>query len=100
MMQEIREIFEATDTDGSGKVSQAELDELLGDSDVVARFSALGVTVAEATGLIQLLDQDGSGEVEVEEFISGCLRITGGAKAVDMVTLLYENKKLAARMKE
>merc|ERR1712232_1335168 len=62
--------------------------------ELVAQLHALGVHTDEANGLFELLDDDDSGEVDVDEFVSGILRLKGAAKAVDMATLLYENKKI------
>ena len=54
----------------------------------------MGLDPAEATGLFHLLDIESEGSVSINRFVMGCLRIRGGAKAVDVLTLLYENKRL------
>merc|ERR1719382_246796 len=61
-------------------------------------FRRLGLDPYEARGLFLLLDIDGSGEVDIEEFCCGCLRLKGGAKTVDLVTLMYETKRLAKQI--
>ena len=38
---------------------------------------------------------NGSDSVNIDEFIFGCTRLEGSAKTIDMVTLMYENKRLA-----
>merc|ERR1719499_3087492 len=65
---------------------------------MVAYLSAIGIDPSEAQGLFKLLDDDGSGSVSIEEFITGFLRLKGGAKAVDMVMLLYENRKIGKKL--
>lgn len=99
-VDELHELFHKVDTDASGKVTLEEFENTLGDPSVKAHLESIGISVAEASGLIQLLDGDGSGEVDVEEFVSGCVRIHGGAKELDMMTLLYENKKVILRLKD
>ena len=44
LMRELRDIFEATDIDGSGKVCQKEMDKMLQDQEVVVRFATIGVS--------------------------------------------------------
>merc|ERR1711957_943244 len=73
---------------------------LLNEEEVILYLAALNVHASEAAGLFCLLDSDCSGRVEIGELVSGLLRLKGGAKAVDMVTLLHENKKLSSKMNE
>merc|ERR1711920_1086137 len=40
------------------------------------------------------LDLDGSGAIDAEEFLSGCLRLRGPAKALDLALLMREVKQL------
>jgi len=67
----------------------------LQDPQLVTYFHAIGLDTTEAMGLFQLLDEDGSGTVSIDEFVTGFLRLKGTAKAVDMVTLMYENRKIS-----
>jgi len=46
-------------------------------------------------GLFTLLDTDCAGEVDTEEFVMGCLRLQGTAKAIDLATLMYFNKRIS-----
>eukprot|EP00439_Symbiodinium_sp_Y106_P060174 s1143_g8.t2 len=41
-------------------------------------------------GLFRLLDIDNEGSIDVEEFIAGCCRIHGPAKAIDLTTLMCQ----------
>jgi len=94
----IRGIFEDSDVDGSGQVTFLEFQKLLDNPDMVAYLEAMGIDSTEAQGLFRLLDDDGSGVVSIEEFITGFLRLKGSAKAVDMVMLLYENRKISKKL--
>merc|ERR1712228_460028 len=40
-----------------------------------------------------LVDIDNTGNVDVEEFMGGCMRLRGGAQALDLASLMYESKK-------
>merc|ERR1712226_1775914 len=93
-MSILREIFSEADKDGSGQITFAEFEAHCAESHVRAHLNVLGIQVNEAVGLFKLLDQDDSGEIHVEEFVMGCVRLKGGAKGIDLATLMYENKKL------
>merc|ERR1719195_342799 len=98
LINKIRETFKTFDADNSGQVTIDEFKALLENPEMVAYLSAIGIDPSEAQGLFKLLDDDGSGSVSIDEFITGFLRLKGGAKAVDMVTLLYENRKMSKKL--
>jgi len=91
----LRQSFAKSDTDGSGTLTQDEFDALLGDEEVCAMLDHVGLQVHEASGLFRLLDDDKSGRISVDEFIGGCIRLKGGAKEVDIITVIYLIKRMA-----
>lgn len=94
----MQEVFLDVDEDGSGMISFQEFDKLLKEKEEVRVYlSSLGLDVDEALGLFKLLDTDGSETVGIEEFVHGCMRLKGGAKSIDLATLMYENKRLMER---
>lgn len=90
----LRKIFEETDTDHSGQVSFEEFETHLRNEEVAAYLQSMGLHTTEARGLFQLLDADSSGSVGIEELVSGCMRLKGHARSVDVATLIYENKRM------
>jgi len=90
----VRKIFKMGDQDQSGEISWAEFLKTLEDPSNTRYFSDIGINVAEAQSLFELLDADCSGSISVQEFIQGCLRLRGQAKAIDLATLIYMNKRL------
>merc|ERR1719440_1645900 len=56
-------------------------------------FKSVDLDPSEARSLFKLMDADQSGTVEAEEFVMGCLRLRGTAKAIDLATLMYENRR-------
>merc|ERR1712187_134110 len=69
------------------------LDTFMGMLEVpqmLEAFKAINIDVSEAKGLFKFLDLDNSGEVNCEEFIDGCLRLSGPAKALDLSVLMRE----------
>merc|ERR1711908_73891 len=55
---------------------------------------SLDLDVEEARGLFKLIDIDDTNEVGIEEFVTGCVRLKGNAKSIDLATLMYENKRM------
>mmetsp|Transcript_83653 Transcript_83653/g.132224 ORF Transcript_83653/g.132224 Transcript_83653/m.132224 type:complete len:588 (-) Transcript_83653:86-1849(-) len=96
----LKATFEEADADKSGQITMKEFQEHLESRSVRAHFASIGIQVHEALGLFKLLDQDHSGEVSIEEFVMGCVRLKGGAKGIDLATLMYENKRLVERIND
>merc|ERR550537_1648760 len=57
-------------------------------------FRAIDVDPSEAKGLFRLLDMDGSGTINAEEFLNGCLRLRGPAKALDLALVMREMRRM------
>merc|ERR1711920_384200 len=100
LTEELTRIFTRFDDDGSDELNKEEFEDLMSTSEGLLALQSIGIQPAEAAGLFDLLDQDGSGAVGLQEFISNCIRLHGDAKAVDVVTILYENKKIAKKLEE
>ena len=56
----LKVVFEMFDTDGSGTISANELNQMLGDEDLKDSI--------EWTRIIQEVDQNGDGEIDIKEF--------------------------------
>lgn len=95
MVQYARRLFQKCDLDESGKLNWQEFQQHLNNPDIDVFFRIIDVEVQEAMELFHLLDLDRSGEVDYEEFLNGCLRLRGQAKAIDLVTLLLENRRMS-----
>eukprot|EP00930_Biecheleria_cincta_P004603 TRINITY_DN105519_c0_g1_i1.p1 TRINITY_DN105519_c0_g1~~TRINITY_DN105519_c0_g1_i1.p1 ORF type:complete len:598 (-),score=89.61 TRINITY_DN105519_c0_g1_i1:86-1831(-) len=95
-----RAMFQAIDMDNSGVVSAEELNEILMDEEFQAYLAHLNITVDEAHDLLVLFDKDGDGAVSVDEFIQGCMRVKGQAKAVDVVRVMYEVRGMSKEISE
>eukprot|EP00927_Polykrikos_kofoidii_P042163 TRINITY_DN3601_c0_g1_i2.p1 TRINITY_DN3601_c0_g1~~TRINITY_DN3601_c0_g1_i2.p1 ORF type:complete len:723 (-),score=112.52 TRINITY_DN3601_c0_g1_i2:120-2288(-) len=90
----ICDLFKRTDNDGSGEVTWEEFQTTLQSEDMQDYFKSIDVDISEAKGLYELLDADSSGSIDAVEFVSGCVRLTGPAKAFDAGLLLFETRNL------
>merc|ERR1740117_1111083 len=83
-------VFNELDDDHDGSVNLTELETQLKIPRIGAYFSSLGVEADQVHKLFYLLDADGSGNVDSDEFMYGCLRLKGEAKSLDMAILHRE----------
>jgi len=70
----------------------------MGTVDMQNYFKDIDVDPSEARSLFELLDTDGSGSVDPEELVNGCLRLRGGAKALELSLLMHETTRMHAKM--
>eukprot|EP00929_Paragymnodinium_shiwhaense_P101879 TRINITY_DN65074_c0_g1_i1.p1 TRINITY_DN65074_c0_g1~~TRINITY_DN65074_c0_g1_i1.p1 ORF type:complete len:904 (-),score=230.33 TRINITY_DN65074_c0_g1_i1:130-2841(-) len=91
MTDQIVQLFEVG-THGS-TISLNEVERSLNDPKTAKEWKAIGISEEEATHLFKLLDLDFEGEVPLEEFLAGCLRLNGSAKAMDLLTVMQESRK-------
>merc|ERR1719215_854331 len=91
--QRIRNFFLAADIDKSGTLSWDEFRTYLQDRKVKAYFQSMDLDVSQAHVLFELLDSDGSDQVELQEFLDGCMRLKGNAKSIDLNKLILMNRR-------
>merc|ERR1740123_163776 len=78
------------DSDGSGEISADEMEYFLTEPGLSCYVDALGISAENTRILFRLVDVDGSGRIDLEEFCEGCLRLQGEAKSTDVHTLIYQ----------
>lgn len=96
----VRKIFNMGDQNKNGVLSWNEFAATLEDPLNMRYFNTIGINSSEARGLFNLLDADDSGSISVQEFIQGCLRLRGQAKAIDLATLIYMTKRMVYWLQE
>merc|ERR1719281_1057236 len=94
-IKQILQVFNRIDLDNSGTLCMDELVTMLNDEQTAKWLTMLGIVPHEVKGLFTLMD-DGDDEISFCEFLTGIMRLKDGK--VDLVTILYENKKLLARI--
>jgi len=92
--EHIKKIFRQIDLDNSGDITFSELKNFLANTSLGLKsyFDALEVNASDAWVLFKLLDRDGSGRVDIDEFCDGCIRLKGEARSFDINCMLYENR--------
>lgn len=87
-----------SESSSPGEIGWEEFAHRLDDPTIQLYFKSVDVDPREARSLFMLLDTDRTGTVDAEEFIMGCLRLRGGAKAIDLATLMYESRRWFQRL--
>merc|ERR1719512_253252 len=93
-----RTFFAHVDSDCSGTITWQELTSALGDPETIDFFSSIDVDISEAKCLFEMLDRNGTGEIDFLDFMSGCLGLQGPAKSIDLVLAVRELKATLARL--
>jgi len=88
-----RRLFREIDTDASGFISPDEILEHTSNPAVQEFFETIDVHPSEAKNLLEVIDLDGNGKINFEEFLEGSLRLNGAAKSSDLVLLAREVKR-------
>lgn len=82
------------DSDGDNLITDEEFLESLEKQEIRDYISALDVEINDAKEFFSLLDADGSGQVDIIEFVTGMQKFRGEAKSIDIHMMLHENRKL------
>lgn len=98
--ERLRKVFLAVDTSNTGKVTYEQLKVHLDSVEAKALFTVMGldVTNEDLSPFFESLDVEGKGYVFEDEFVMGCMKLRGCAKAVDLATLMNETEKLTTRL--
>eukprot|EP00931_Biecheleriopsis_adriatica_P102648 TRINITY_DN77592_c0_g1_i1.p1 TRINITY_DN77592_c0_g1~~TRINITY_DN77592_c0_g1_i1.p1 ORF type:complete len:618 (-),score=102.86 TRINITY_DN77592_c0_g1_i1:36-1850(-) len=99
MVEGLKHTFKQIDADDSNDFNIAEFESALEDERMLAFFQSIEVDVENAWDIFHLLDDDQDGSIDIEEFVSGCLKLRGSAKAVHLATMSYENKIARQQLK-
>jgi voltage-gated sodium channel len=92
IMERLLSVFNEADYDRDGTISWDDFEAHIGDPKVQAFFSHLELGGADAGRLFRLLDRNGNGKVDAEEFVTGCLILRGGAKTMDVAAVMLEQQ--------
>eukprot|EP00930_Biecheleria_cincta_P003560 TRINITY_DN10449_c0_g6_i1.p1 TRINITY_DN10449_c0_g6~~TRINITY_DN10449_c0_g6_i1.p1 ORF type:complete len:569 (-),score=95.21 TRINITY_DN10449_c0_g6_i1:188-1894(-) len=94
----LEDLFDGWDVSGDGMCSYDEFQSHIHDEKTQALLRSLQIESVDALTLFGLLDSDGSGRIDLTEFVTGCISLRGGAKAVHMEKLNSMNKAIAKQL--
>jgi len=85
-------LFHELDSSNDGCISLSEFESHLKNEHMQAMLQTFEIDNADAWTLFKLLDTDGGGSVDIDEFVDGCIRLKGGAKSIQMAQIMYHHK--------
>eukprot|EP00929_Paragymnodinium_shiwhaense_P014703 TRINITY_DN122659_c0_g1_i1.p1 TRINITY_DN122659_c0_g1~~TRINITY_DN122659_c0_g1_i1.p1 ORF type:complete len:649 (+),score=193.29 TRINITY_DN122659_c0_g1_i1:180-2126(+) len=97
LLMQMKQLFIELDEDGSGAVTEDEFTNQMKDERMLSFFKAIDLVPSDAAQLFNMLDADGSGELDPDELITGCVRLTGNAKALELAAFMDQFTREAAR---
>jgi hypothetical protein len=98
LCKKIGQFFAATDQDGDGMLTEAELARAMKLPKLRQAFNMLGVPDVSPADLLKTIDKDGNGSVSHEEFIDGILKMRGDTGPQDMIMLQLQINGLTTRV--
>merc|ERR1712185_648292 len=96
MRETIVTIFNAMEDDGSGTVSWEEFARNAHVPEFTDYLKEIDVCASDVNELLDLFDFDRSGYITKEEMADGCVRLLGGAMAIDLA-VLAQNVRMNAQ---
>lgn len=97
-VSKLRTLFESLDDSHSGVITLDTLEEHIQNEQVQAFFRSMELDIQDAWSFFKLLDQEGSGFVEIEDFLVGCCKLQGGAKSMDVAMMYNEQQWLSKKL--
>lgn len=86
--------------DMSQPITVTEFAKHMKNDEMIQYLKAIDLSPDDAIQLFSLVDAEGVGEIPVEEFLSGCLRLQGSAKAIDLAILTAETRSMSSSLSE
>lgn len=68
------------------------MEEAFSQNKMSTFMESLGISTDDVWGLFLLLDADGNGDVDLDEFVTGCMQLRGPAKSLQIAKMSFENK--------
>merc|ERR1711879_158787 len=99
-IQKLKKWYAAIDADSSGDVT---LDELLAhlEEPVVLEFArTLDIEILDVKQFFMMLSGNSSKPVDLDSFVTGCIKLRGLAKSIDLLTLVHTSRELLGRQHE
>lgn len=95
-IEQLFHIFDGLEEDGA--ITLCELESFFDQDEVRAIFQSLDLSARDSWTLFKLLDEEGNGDINLMEFMDGCLRLRGPAKALDIACVMDESRRIKRKV--
>mmetsp|Transcript_55725 Transcript_55725/g.102219 ORF Transcript_55725/g.102219 Transcript_55725/m.102219 type:complete len:221 (-) Transcript_55725:18-680(-) len=93
-IETLKRLFKSLEGNAKGTLSVKKLQRCWGDEAMQAFLNSMDLEPDDCWTFFAILDKQAK-EVSASEFVEGCLRLKGYAKAFDMAVLTYELRHLS-----
>lgn len=97
-LEKLGNIFNELDVNGEKEITIEEVHGALKDGRLLAYLNALELDFTDVATLFTLLDRNQNGTIDLGEFLRGCMRLKGEARAFDIAKLQYQSEWLMHNM--
>jgi hypothetical protein len=87
-------IFGHIDINSTGTLTWSEFEKQLENPYMQEYFESIQIDISEAQDLFKLLDTSGDGEIDVDEFLSGCSRLNAPPRNLDMLNHHRDTRRI------
>lgn len=98
--EQLKKVFLSLDVNGDRTLTLEEVESIFEKPQVGKYFEAIGFRAADCIRLHRLLDEDESGQVDLHEFVDGCLFLKGFARSIDVHSVRLQCKKIQTNVHE
>lgn len=98
-IRKVAGVFKEMDTDHDGLVHLKDLEEYMKDHRMLAFAHSLDMEEEDMGFAFGVLTQGGKVPVDIDTFVTGCIKIRGTAKSLDMIDLSREQRVVARNVK-
>eukprot|EP00437_Effrenium_voratum_P046692 CAMPEP_0181537152 /NCGR_PEP_ID=MMETSP1110-20121109/75199_1 /TAXON_ID=174948 /ORGANISM="Symbiodinium sp., Strain CCMP421" /LENGTH=622 /DNA_ID=CAMNT_0023668705 /DNA_START=60 /DNA_END=1926 /DNA_ORIENTATION=- len=98
---EVQRIFHSADVGDSGRLTLEAFSRCLKQNAwVAAYFAGLDIGADDAGTIFTLMDTNGSGDITVEEFVQGTMKLKGHAKSIDIFAIMFDMTRLGLQVQK
>ncbi|CAK9048144.1 Probable voltage-dependent R-type calcium channel subunit alpha-1E (DOE-1) (Voltage-gated calcium channel subunit alpha Cav2.3) [Durusdinium trenchii] len=89
-LRALKGVFVEIDADKSNVITTEELEVAMSKDSLTNFLESMDISTGDLRTLFRIMDQDGSGEISFEEFISGCMTLQGPAQSIQVEDLRHQ----------
>jgi len=96
---ELKQLFMSMDENQSGTLTLDEFERSMKDVKITSYFDLKGLSVSHASMFFKMLASlNESHQIDIDTFVTGCLRMRGAASNIDMIALLFQTRLLTQNL--
>ncbi|CAE7879746.1 CACNA1G [Symbiodinium microadriaticum] len=91
-IETLRMIFEEMDFSSADHISIHDIERATANGRLAEFLGSMGISLEDVWTFFMLIDMDGNGLLDLDEFVSGCMQLNGPARSIQLAKMSYENK--------